>query len=85
MNRFQNLLSKSTCAATPRVRGEAPQDRAADHEKQGKAVQVDPIKLTLKAPGTNLSKLEFDKLLSKFCFRIQLAPLQQGRGAHLAG
>jgi len=39
---------------------------------QGKAVQVDPIKSKLKAPRTNLLKLKYDKLLSKFGFSFNL-------------
>jgi len=42
----------------------------------GRAVQVDPIKPTLKAPGTKRLKLKYDKLLSNFAFKFQLAPLQ---------
>ena len=56
--------------AGDRRRGRAP----------GRAVQVDPIKPTLKPPGTNRFKLESDKLLSIFAFnfklrRYNLAPL----------
>jgi len=35
-------------------------------------VQIDPIKLTLKAPGTKRLKLRYDKLLSSFGFKINL-------------
>ena len=38
----------------------------------GKAVQVDPIKPTLKAPGTKRLKLKYDKLLSSFAFNFNL-------------
>ena len=52
-------------------------------KRQGKAVQVDPMKSTLKAPGTEGLKLQYDDLLSsfafKFCFQIQLALLHQDR------
>ena len=56
------------------------------HRARGRAVQVEPIKLTLEAPGIKRLKLKFDPLLSillQFCFQIQLAPLQRGtvRGA----
>ena len=47
----------------------------------GRAVQVDPIKPTLKAPGLKRFKLKYDKSLSillQFCFQIQLAPLHHG-------
>jgi len=49
---------------------------------RGRAVQVAPIKPTLKAPGTKRLKLNYDKLLSillQFCFQFQLAPLLRGR------
>jgi len=46
--------------------------------KLGKAVQVDPIKPTLKAPGTYALKPQYDKLLSRFAFEFQVAPLQLG-------
>ena len=36
----------------------------------GRAVQVDPIKPTLKAPGTMRLKLKYDKTPFKFCFQI---------------
>jgi len=35
-------------------------------------VQVDPIKPTLKAPGTKRLKLKCDKLLSRFAFNFNL-------------
>jgi len=38
----------------------------------GRAVQVDPIKPVLKAPGTKLSKLKYDQLLSSFAFKFNL-------------
>jgi hypothetical protein len=37
-----------------------------------KAVQVDPIKPTLKAPGIKLLKLTYDKPLSNFAFKFKL-------------
>ena len=39
----------------------------------GKAVQVDPIEPTLKAPGTQPLKLEFGKPLSSFAFNFNLS------------
>ena len=39
---------------------------------QGRAVQVDPIKPTLKPPGTNRLKLKCDILLSNFAFKFNL-------------
>jgi len=35
-------------------------------------VQVDPIKLSLKAPGTKCVKLKYDGLLSSFAFTFNL-------------
>jgi hypothetical protein len=35
-------------------------------------VQVDPIKPTLKAPGTKRLKLELEKPISKFAFKFNL-------------
>jgi len=45
----------------------APRRRA-----HGRAVQVDPIKPTLKAPGIELLKLKFDESLSNFGFNFNL-------------
>jgi hypothetical protein len=46
----------------------------------GRAVQVDPTKPTLKVPGTERLKLNYEEMLANFGFKIQLAPLQPGRG-----
>ena len=35
-------------------------------------MQVDPIKPTLKAPGTKRLKLKYDGLLSSFAFKFNL-------------
>jgi len=35
-------------------------------------VQVDPIKATLKAPGTQRLKLQYDEPLSNFAFKFNL-------------
>ena len=35
-------------------------------------MQVDPIKPTLKAPGTQLLELQYDELLSCFAFNLNL-------------
>jgi hypothetical protein len=43
----------------------------------GRAVQVDPIKRTLKAPGNKLLKVKHGNRF-RFCFQVQLAPLQLG-------
>jgi hypothetical protein len=42
------------------------------HAAHGEAVQADPNKPTLKAPGTRRLKLEFDELLSSFGFKFNL-------------
>jgi hypothetical protein len=39
---------------------------------RGRAVQVDPIKPTLKPPGTKRLKLEYGKLLSRFALNFNL-------------
>ena len=41
-------------------------------------MQVDPIKPTLKAPGIKLLKLEYDKPLSSFGFKIILRRYVKG-------
>jgi len=38
----------------------------------GRAVQVHPIKPTLKAPGTKPLKVEHEKLCSNFAFKFKL-------------
>jgi hypothetical protein len=43
----------------------------------GRAVQVDPIKPTLRVPGTKHLKLKHYRSI-QFCVQIQLAPLQLG-------
>jgi hypothetical protein len=42
------------------------------------AVQVDPIKPTLKAPGTNRLILKYDKLISIFAFNFKLRRYTKG-------
>ena len=44
---------------------------AAPH-RRGMAVQVDPFKPTLKAPGTERLKLKHDEPLSDFAFNFKL-------------
>jgi hypothetical protein len=45
---------------------------AGVQRRRGRAVQVDPIKPTLKAPGIKQLKLYYDELLSKFAFNSNL-------------
>jgi hypothetical protein len=46
--------------------------RALATGHQGRAVQVDPMKPALKAPGTKPLKLKYDELLSSFAFNFNL-------------
>ena len=48
-------------------------------EGQGRARQVDPIERTLKAPGPEYLKLEYDKLLSTFAFKFNLRRFTKAR------
>ena len=45
-------------------------------------MQVDPIKPTLKVPGTKLLKLKYDKLLSNFAFKFNLCCYTEGINLH---
>jgi hypothetical protein len=45
---------------------------------RGRAVQVDPVKPTLKAPGTEHLKLKHDKRLSIFAFKFNLRRYNAG-------
>jgi hypothetical protein len=48
-------------------------------------VQVDPIKPTLKAPGTKRLKLKFDILLSNFAFKFNLRRYIKAKSGKLVG
>ena len=50
----------------------APNTATAAAARRGKAVQVDPIKPTLKAPATKRLKLKYDNLRSNFAFHFNL-------------
>jgi len=52
--------------------------RAAAASALGKAVQVEPIKPTLKAPGTKRLKPQYDGLLSNFAFKFNLRRYPSG-------
>jgi hypothetical protein len=52
--------------------GFTPLMYAAIENRPGEAVQVDPMKPTLKAHGTKRLKLNFDSLLSNFAFEFNL-------------
>ena len=43
-------------------------------------MQVDPVKSTLKAPGTERLKLEYKELLSNFGFNFSLRRYTEGGG-----
>jgi hypothetical protein len=47
----------------------------------GRPVQVDPIKPTLKAPGSKRLKLKSEELLSSFAFNFNLRPYIMARVA----
>jgi hypothetical protein len=47
---------------------------------RGRAVQVDPIKPTLKAPKSKLSKLAHEKVLSNCAFKFHLHRSIEGYG-----
>ena len=70
MNRSQMLLEISTCAATQRTPScwWRPLPTAPTQTRRGKAVQVDPIKTTLKVPRAKRLKLKSAEPLSNFAF-----------------
>jgi hypothetical protein len=49
----------------------------------GRAVQLDPIKPTLKAPGIKLLKLKYDKQLSNVAFKFNLRRCTTGTARRL--
>jgi hypothetical protein len=49
-----------------------------DRPQEGRLVQVDPIKPTLKAPGTKLLELQYDERLSSFAFNLNLRHYKKG-------
>ena len=59
---------------TPLVRGEL----RAEGRGEGRAVQIDPMKLALKAPGSMLMKLVYDEPLSTFAFKLNLRRYVKG-------
>ena len=58
--------------------------RAAADGHPGQAVQVDPIKPTLKPPGTKRLKLKCDELRSSFGFKFNVRRYALGAGNHYA-
>jgi len=63
-------ISFNAVSSTPAHR--RPPPAAACGQEHGKAVQVAPIKPTLKARGTKRLKLRYDELLSSFAFNLNL-------------
>ena len=49
--------------------------------RRGRAVQIDPVKPTLKAPGSKSSKLKYHKLVSSFAFKFNLRRCTVGTAA----
>jgi hypothetical protein len=73
MNRFQTLISTSTCATTHCRRWRRRRHGCGVAvATPGRAVQVDPIKPKLKPPGTNGLKRKCDILLSTSAFTFNL-------------
>jgi hypothetical protein len=52
-------------------------------DRDGRAVQVNPIKPMLKAPGTKRLKLEYAQQLTFFAFRFNLRCYTMGRSSAL--
>jgi hypothetical protein len=46
-------------------------------------MQIDPIKATLKAPGSQALKEQYDKLLSTFAFKFNLRRYSKEQGGDL--
>jgi len=53
-------------------------------DRQGRAVQVEPIKPTLRAPGTKRLKLQYYEMLSRFPFKFNLRRYNKERAAKKA-
>ena len=68
------LPSMSTCAFTTRPPPVCAQRSCRAGGDTGKAVQVEPMKPLLKAPGAKRLKPKCDKLLSSFAFNFNLRP-----------
>ena len=69
-------MSRKVDECKPLVRGvhvhRGVVQRRNRRRRHGGAVQVDPTRLMLKAPGTKPLKLKYDKLLSRFAFKFTL-------------
>jgi hypothetical protein len=53
--------------------------------ERGRAVQVDPINLVLKAPGIKRLKLKFDDPLPNFAFKFNLRRYNEVMSFHACG
>ena len=77
------MAVRAAAAATVRPRhghgGGAGGDWLRGAQAQGRAVQIDPIKPTLKVPGTKLLKLEYDEPLSNLAFKINVRRYMKDR------
>ena len=71
----------SSCYQSPYVAREPPRCTMGvtrrTRQDPGQAVQVAPIKTTLKAPGIKLLKLKYGKPLSNFGFKFKLRHFTQ--------
>jgi hypothetical protein len=70
---YQRVYASLSNGVVPPARSRAPPvGEGWKRAHLGRAVQVDPIKPTLKAPRTNRLKLNPDELLTKFVFKFNL-------------
>jgi len=65
-------FSVQGCRLVPRHMDGGVQGETPWMPRHGQAVQVDPIKPTLTAPGTKRLKLKYDKPLSSFAYNFHL-------------
>jgi len=65
-------LSRKVDECEPLARGCCYRDALVVHNL-GRAVQDDPMKLELKAPGTTISKLRYDRPLSNLLSNLTCA------------
>jgi hypothetical protein len=66
------------------VAGEARQAAGGRHAVRGEAVQIDPIKPTLKASGTKRLTLKSDEPLSNVAFKFNLCRYNEATAAAVA-
>jgi hypothetical protein len=68
----------SSCAFNSNLRRYVTAYPTIIYLRDGRAVQVGPIKPRLKAPGHKRLKLRYDKTGFEFCFQVELAALHDG-------